>query len=36
MSQYQTLVNILDEIRKEAPSLYKSYYPLETELEKET
>ncbi|MBK7381487.1 MAG: AIPR family protein [Ignavibacteriales bacterium] len=34
MSQYQTLVNILDEIRKEAPSLYKSYYPLETELEK--
>lgn len=34
MSQYQTLVNILDEIRKEAPSTYKNYYPLESDTEK--
>src|ERR1051325_1439175 len=34
MSKYQTLVNILDELRKEAPAENKRYYPLETDLEK--
>jgi len=34
MSKYQTLVTILDQIRKEAPSQYKSYYPLESDIEK--
>ena len=34
MSNYETLVNILDQIRKEAPSQYKTYYPLESEMEK--
>ena len=34
MSNYDTLVRILDQIRKEAPAEYKSYYPLETDVEK--
>lgn len=34
MSNYDTLVRILDQIRKEAPAEYKNYYPLETDLEK--
>jgi len=34
MSNYETLVRILDQIRKQAPAQYKSYYPLETETEK--
>lgn len=34
MSKYQTLVTILDELRKEAPINYKKYYPLETEVDK--
>ncbi len=34
MSNYGTLVRILDQIRKEAPAEYKSYYPLETDIEK--
>lgn len=34
MSKYQILVNILDQLRKEAPPTYKSYHPLETEIEK--
>lgn len=34
MSKYQTLVNILDQLRKEAPAENKRYYPLETDLEK--
>jgi len=29
MNKYEILVNTLDQIRKEAPSEYKSYYPLE-------
>lgn len=33
MSNYETLVNILDQIRKEAPAEYKFYYPLETDVE---
>ena len=34
MSNYNTLIRILDQIRKEAPAQYKSYYPLEIETEK--
>lgn len=34
MSNYGTLINILDQIRKEAPPKYKSYYPLEGEIDK--
>lgn len=34
MSKYQTLVTILDELRKEAPIQYKKYYPLDTDIEK--
>ncbi|MGF7079147.1 AIPR family protein [Mucilaginibacter sp. UYCu711] len=34
MSKYQTLVTILDELRKEAPIQYKKYYPLETDIDK--
>lgn len=34
MGNYETLVRILDQIRKEAPYQYKSYYPLDTETEK--
>ncbi len=34
MSKFDTLVNILDEIRKEAPESYKFYHPLETEIHK--
>lgn len=33
MNKYETLVNILDRLRKEAPQTYKSYYPLETEID---
>lgn len=33
MSKYLTLVNILDELRKEAPIEYKKYYPIETNIE---
>ncbi len=33
MSKYQTLVNILDELRKEAPAEYKRYYPIESNIE---
>lgn len=31
MSRYDTLVKILDELRKEAPTEYKTYYPINTE-----
>ena len=34
MSNYDTLVKILDQIRNEAPSQYKSYYPVESDIEK--
>lgn len=34
MSKYQILLNVLDQLRKEAPSTYKSYHPIETEIEK--
>jgi len=34
MSNYDTLVRILDQIRKEAPTEYKSYYPIESNIEK--
>ena len=34
MSNHEILVRILDQIRKEAPAQYKSYYPLEAEIEK--
>ena len=34
MSKYQILLNVLDQLRKEAPPTYKSYHPLETEIEK--
>jgi hypothetical protein len=27
MSKYSTLVNVLDQLRNEAPPEYKSYYP---------
>ncbi|TWI84952.1 AIPR protein [Lacibacter cauensis] len=33
MSKYLTLLNILDELRKEAPIEYKKYYPIDTDLE---
>jgi hypothetical protein len=33
MSNYSTLVRITDQIRKEAPSQYHRYYPLETDTE---
>lgn len=33
MTKYQTLVNILDVIRKEAPENYKFYHPLESQVE---
>jgi len=31
MNKYNTLVKILDELRKEAPETYKSYHPIETD-----
>ena len=34
MGKYNTLVNILDQLRKEAPPEYKSYYPNEKEPER--
>lgn len=34
MSKYQTLVTVLEELRKEAPVQFKRYYPLETEIDK--
>jgi hypothetical protein len=34
MSKYNTLINILDQLRKEAPPDYKSYHPLETDTDK--
>ena len=34
MSKYNTLVNILDQLRKEAPPEFKSYYPAKNEIEK--
>jgi len=34
MSKYITLLNVLDQLRKEAPSDFKRYYPLDTETEK--
>lgn len=34
MNKYQTLVEVLDQIRREAPREYKSYRPLESDLEK--
>jgi hypothetical protein len=34
MSKYETLVNILDQLRKEAPPENKRYYHIETDLEK--
>ena len=33
MSKYQTLVSILDQLRREAPSTYKSYHPIESDAE---
>jgi hypothetical protein len=33
-SKYSTLVNILDQIRKEAPQEYKRYHVLETDIDK--
>lgn len=33
MNKYKTLLNILTQIRKEAPSNYKRYYPLENDTE---
>jgi hypothetical protein len=33
MSKYQTLVKILDELRKEAPQEYRRYYPIESNIE---
>lgn len=33
MNKYQTLINVLDQLRKEAPKEYKRYYPLETDQE---
>jgi len=32
MSKYETLVNVLDELRKDAPSNYKKYYPPDTDI----
>ncbi|KAF0179390.1 MAG: abortive phage infection protein [Limisphaerales bacterium] len=34
MSKYATLVNVLDQLRSEAPKEFKSYHALPTELEK--
>lgn len=34
MTKFETLIKIIDELRKEAPEGYKSYYPLEEEIEK--
>ena len=34
LDKYRTLVNILDQIRKEAPAEYKRYHVLESEVEK--
>jgi hypothetical protein len=34
MSKYETLVRILDELRKEAPPNFGRYYPLDSEIEK--
>ena len=31
MGNYDTLVQVLDQIRKEAPSVYKKYYPIESD-----
>ena len=33
MTRYETLVQILDELRKEAPKEYKSYYPDDGDVE---
>lgn len=33
MNRYDTLVKILDELRKEAPTEYKTYYPEDTNTE---
>lgn len=33
MNKYENLLKIIDEIRKEAPSDYRSYYPLEKDIE---
>lgn len=33
MRKYQTLIKILEEIRKEAPSEFKRYYPTESDIE---
>ncbi len=33
MSKYNTLIKILDELRKEAPIEYKRYYPIESNIE---
>ena len=33
MNKYDTLVRILDELRKEAPAKYKTYYPEDTNIE---
>ena len=34
MNQYEILVNILDELRNEAPAAYRRYYPAPDEHEK--
>ena len=34
MTKYQTLINVLDVLRKEAPETYKFYHPLEKDIEK--
>ncbi|GMN08758.1 hypothetical protein MTsPCn9_07860 [Croceitalea sp. MTPC9] len=33
MTKYQTLINVLDQLRKEAPKEYKRYYPLDNNVE---
>lgn len=34
MSKYNTLINVLDVLRKEAPETYKFYHPLESDIQK--
>ena len=34
MSKYETLVKVLDQLRKEAPESFKTYHPLESDIEK--
>lgn len=34
MSKYNTLIKVLDELRKEAPKEYKRYYPLDSDLDR--